>query len=70
MNGRHWGDKELKRLQALADRGLSISKAAHRLHRTPAAVAIKASALGVKFHGGPGGAPKGNKNGRRKVSHA
>jgi len=50
----------------MAGDGLSISKTARRLERSPASVAIQASKRAVSFHG-KGGAPKGNANRRGRA---
>jgi len=64
VNGRPWGESELQALRRLAKRGVSLRLAGKVLGRSEAAVAIKASEKQIKFHGGPGGAPLGNQNGK------
>jgi len=56
-----WDDTELRLLRWFADEGYSQKRTAWFLGRTPAAIALKAAALEIKFKG-KSGAPPGNKN--------
>ena len=57
-----WTPEEVNILERFAKHGLSLRVTAGYLNRTVAAVAQKASYLRISFHGGPGGAPVGNRN--------
>lgn len=59
-----WTRDEDARLRDYANQGLSGSKAAALLGRSQPAVWQRAALCGISFHGGKGGAPKGNDNRR------
>jgi len=63
---RAWTTSELTKMEQMAGDGLSISKTARLLERSPASVAIQASKYEISFHG-KGGAPKGNANRRGRA---
>lgn len=62
---RVWTPERIAQLQALAQEGLSLRQAALCMGKSFASIINAASALGVRFHGGRGGAPRGNKNAAR-----
>lgn len=62
MPGKPWTANEIRHLRWYAERKLSQAETAKLMGRTRAMIAIKASALGIKFDG-PDGAPFGNSNG-------
>jgi hypothetical protein len=68
MPKRLWTASEVASLWSYADSGFSLKGTAKQLGRTLPSVAIKASKLGISFHG-KSGAPKGNRNSAKPHSH-
>lgn len=57
-----WTRGDLQHLRWYAERGLSQAETSKLMNRSQGAIAIKASELGISFHG-PDGAPFANQNG-------